>query len=698
MAKNLVIVESPSKIKTIKKFLGSNYEVVASNGHVRDLPKSQLGFSPEDNYEPKYITIRGKGDILANLRKEVKKAEKIYLATDPDREGEAISWHLCYALKLYEMQDKKIYRITFNEITKNVVKESLKNAREIDMNLVDAQQARRMLDRMVGYRISPLLWAKIKRGLSAGRVQSVALRIICDREAEIEAFTPEEYWTLEADLKIPGAKKPVVAKYYGTGSKKQELSCEEDVLKIKKGLEKADYVVKEVKLGERTRKAPLPFTTSTLQQEASKVLNFSTSKTMNLAQQLYEGIEIKGEGTIGLITYLRTDSVRVSEEAAKNAKDYIAKQYGEKYCAEGQNGSKKNQRIQDAHEAIRPTDIGRLPIAVKDQLPRDLFRLYQLIWQRFAASQMAPAVYETTSVKVQAEKSIFTMAASRISFDGFTCVYNQKDEEEETGTLSGRLEEGQKLGCESLRSEQHFTQPPAHYTEASLVKALEELGIGRPSTYAPTIGTILGRHYITKDGKNLLVTELGDVVNKMMVDAFPTIVDVNFTANLEALLDGVEEGTVKWKTIIENFYPDLDRAVLQAEKDLAQVKVADEESDEICEKCGRRMVIKYGSKGKFLACPGFPECMNAKPYYEKIGVACPRCGKDIVVKRTQRGKRYFGCIGYPECDFMVWQKPSAEKCPKCGGVMVEKGNRLTCINESCGYSSLKIQKDSENKQ
>ena len=661
MAKNLVIVESPTKVKTIKKFLGTNFEVVASNGHVRDLPKSQLGFSPEDDYEPKYITIRGKGDILANLRKEVKKADKIYLATDPDREGEAISWHLCYALKLNEMTDKKVYRITFNEITKNVVKESLKNAREIDMNLVDAQQARRMLDRMVGYRISPLLWAKIKRGLSAGRVQSVALRIICDREAEIEAFVPEEYWSLEADFKLPGSKKPVVAKYYGTSSKKQELTCEADVEKVKSGLDKADFIVKEIKPGERTRKAPLPFTTSTLQQEASKVLNFSTSKTMNLAQQLYEGVELKGEGTVGLITYLRTDSVRVSEEAAANAKEYIKKNYGEEYCAEGINASKKNQKIQDAHEAIRPTDISRLPIAVKDQIPRDLFRLYQLIWQRFTASQMAPAKYETTSVKVEAAKRIFTMSASQIKFDGFTRVYSQKDEEEKETSFSGKLTEGQKLECVDIRSEQHFTQPPAHFTEASLVKALEELGIGRPSTYAPTISTIMGRHYIIKESKNLLVTELGDVVNKMMNDAFPTIVDVNFTANLEALLDGVEEGTVKWKTIIENFYPDLDKAVTQAEKDLAEVKVRDEESDEICEKCGRRMVIKYGSKGKFLACPGFPECKNAKPYFEKTGIACPKCGKDIVVKRTQRGRRYYGCIGYPECDYMTWEKPTKEK-------------------------------------
>ncbi len=658
MAKNLVIVESPSKIKTIKKFLGSNFEVVASNGHVRDLPKSQLGFSPEDDYEPKYITIRGKGDILANLRKEVKKADKIYLATDPDREGEAISWHLMHALKL---DDKKVYRITFNEITKNVVKESLKHAREIDMNLVDAQQARRMLDRMVGYRISPLLWAKIKRGLAAGRVQSVALRIICDREAEIEAFKPEEYWSIEADLKIPGVKKNAVAKYYGNGSSKQELTCKEDVDKVLKGLKGASYVVKEVKKGERTKKAPLPFTTSTLQQEASKVLNFSTSKTMNLAQQLYEGVEIKGEGTIGLITYLRTDSVRVSEEAANTAAAYIESNYGKEYVDPSNADQKKTKRIQDAHEAIRPTDITLLPIAIKDQLPRDLFRLYQLIWQRFTASQMSAAKYETTSVKIAAGKSIFTMASSRPTFDGFTRVYVQKEDEDEKSSFTGTLEKGQTLECAEVRPEQHFTQPPAHFTEASLVKTLEEQGIGRPSTYAPTIGTILGRHYVAKDGKNLIVTELGEVVNRMMVEAFPTIVDINFTANLEALLDGVEEGTVKWKTIIENFYPDLEKAVQQAEKDLSEVKVADEESDEVCEKCGRRMVIKYGRRGRFLACPGFPECQNAKPYYEKIGMPCPKCGKDIVIKRTQKGRRYYGCIGNPECDYMVWQKPTAEK-------------------------------------
>lgn len=692
MAKNLVIVESPSKIKTIKKFLGSNYEVAASIGHVRDLPKSQLGFSPEEDYEPKYITIRGKGEVLANLRKEVRKAEKIYLATDPDREGEAISWHLYHALKL---EGKKVYRVTFNEITKNVVRESLKNPREIDMNLVDAQQARRMLDRMVGYRISPLLWSKIKRGLSAGRVQSAVLRLICDREQEIEAFTPEEYWTLEIQLKIPGGKKPGTAKYYGTERKKQELSCSEDVQKVLEDIRDAVYQVKEVKRSERLRKAPLPFTTSTMQQEASKTLNFSTGKTMNLAQQLYEGIEVKGEGTIGLITYLRTDSVRVSEEAAQNAAEYIRSQYGEQYGARKAAEKKTAHRIQDAHEAIRPTDITLTPAELKDQLPRDIFRLYQLIWQRFVASQMAPAKYETTNVKIQAGKSVFAMSASKPVFAGFTVVYDQKDEGVEENTFSGRLEEGMQLEHLKECPEQHFTQPPAHFNEASLVKTLEEMGIGRPSTYAAIIGTILGRRYVVKEGKNLIVTELGEVVNQMMVNAFPTIVDANFTANMEALLDGVEEGNVKWKTVIENFYPDLDEAVKQAEKDLEQVKIADEESEEVCEKCGRRMVIKYGSNGKFLACPGFPDCKNTRPYYEKIGISCPKCGKDVVMKRTQKSRRYYGCIGNPECDFMVWQKPSTEKCPKCGGLLLEKGNRLTCADETCGYSSLKIQKESE---
>lgn len=685
MAKYLVIVESPAKVKTIKKFLGSNYQVAASNGHVRDLPKSSLGIDVEHDYEPKYITIRGKGDILAGLRKEVKKAEKIYLATDPDREGEAISWHLYYALKL---EDKKVYRITFNEITKNAVKESLKNAREINMNLVDAQQARRMLDRMVGYRISPLLWAKIKRGLSAGRVQSVALRIICDREDEINAFIPEEYWTLDVNLKVKGEKKPISAKYYGTLEKKQEIADKQQADAIMASLKGAKYTVEEVKKGERVKKPPLPFTTSTMQQEASKVLNFSTQKTMRLAQQLYEGVDIKGAGTVGLITYLRTDSTRVSEEAEEMAAKFIDANYGKEYLSAAAVGKKNGQKIQDAHEAIRPTDLNRTPVSVKDELPRDLFRLYQLIWTRFTASRMSAAKYETTSVKIRGGDHIFTVASSSLKFDGFLKVYSTADDKEEENTLSAGLGRDSELSFASFDPKQHFTQPPAHYTEASLVRALEELGIGRPSTYAPTITTILARRYITRENKNLYVTELGEVVNNMMKAAFPTIVDVNFTANMEALLDGVEDGDVKWKTIVANFYPDLDEAVKQAEKELAEVTIADEVSEEVCEVCGRQMVIKYGPHGRFLACPGFPECRNTKPYYEKIGVPCPKCGKDIVLKKTKKGRKYYGCIDNPDCDFMVWQKPSGQNCPKCGSPMLVKGNKLVCMEEQCGYSVL----------
>lgn len=682
MAKYLVIVESPAKVKTIKKFLGANYEVTASNGHVRDLPKSQLGIDVEHDYEPKYITIRGKGDILANLRKEVKKAEKIYLATDPDREGEAISWHLLKALKL---EDKKVYRITFNEITKNAVKESLKNAREINMDLVDAQQARRALDRMVGYRISPLLWAKVKRGLSAGRVQSVALRIICDREEEINNFIPEEYWTLDAAFAVPGEKKPLIARYYGKKDKKAAIASEDELNQIIRELENARYAVSEVKKGERLKKAPLPFTTSTMQQEASKVLNFSTQKTMRLAQQLYEGIDIKGSGTVGIITYLRTDSTRVSGEAEAMAEEYIKRIYGDAYTADRVEAKKNDKKIQDAHEAIRPTDLNRTPAELKDSLSRDQFRLYQLIWRRFAASRMAPARYETTSVKIDGGEHRFTVAASKVAFDGFMSVYTQEEDKEETNTLVKGIDTDTKLSFQEFEPKQHFTQPQPHYTEASLVRALEELGIGRPSTYAPTITTILARRYVTKENKNLYVTELGEVVNQMMKDAFPSIVDVNFTANMEALLDGVEEGTVKWKTVISNFYPDLEEAVKNAEKELKEVEIADEVSDEVCELCGRNMVIKYGPHGRFLACPGFPECRSTKPYFEKIGVACPKCGKDIVMKKTKKGRKYYGCIDNPECDFMVWQKPSQVKCERCGALMLYKGNKLMCSDENCGY-------------
>ena len=696
--RNLVIVESPAKVKTIKKFLGSTYEVTASNGHVRDLPKSKMGIDIEHDYEPQYITIRGKGELLAGLRKLVKKADCIYLATDPDREGEAISWHLKTALKLDDSAEKKVSRITFNEITKKAVTESLKNARELDMNLVNAQQTRRILDRMVGYEISPLLWAKVKRGLSAGRVQSVALRMIGDREDEINSFIPEEYWTLDAQFSVQGWTKPLLAHYYGKleeGGKpaRVELSNREETMRIVDGLENAAFAVRDVKRSERTRKPPLPFTTSTLQQEASKVLNFSPQKTMRIAQQLYEGVEVKGQGTVALITYLRTDSVRISEEAQAAAAVFIGETYGEDYLQAQTREEKQTTKIQDAHEGIRPTEVTRLPAQIRESLSREQYRLYQLIWKRFVASRMSPARYETTQVRIQGTPApahkdmpvqIFSVSASRLLFDGFQKVY-MEDEEEKTPSLGKGLDENSEISLDLFDPRQHYTQPAPHYNEASLVRALEEQGIGRPSTYAPTISTILARRYIVKEDKNLYMTELGEAVNDIMKKAFPTIVDLSFTANMEGLLDGIADGQVKWKTVIENFYPDLHEAVLQAEKDLEKIQIADEETEEICENCGRHMVIKYGPHGKFLACPGFPECHNTKPYYEKIGVACPKCGKDIIVRMSKKGRRYYGCMGNPECDFMVWQKPSAKRCPRCGGIMLEKGNRLVCADKECGY-------------
>ena len=682
MAKYLVIVESPVKVKTIKKFLGSNYEVMASQGHVRDLPKSQLGVDPENDFEPKYITIRGKGDILAALRKAAKKADKVYLATDPDREGEAISWHLAKALKL---EDKDIYRITFNEITKNAVKASLKEARKIDMDLVDAQQSRRVLDRIVGYRISPVLWAKVKRGLSAGRVQSVALRIICDREDEINAFIPEEYWTLDAELSVKGEKKPLIAKFTGDKNGKIEIKDEADMDKIVAAVKKSKFKVDSVKKGEKVKKAPLPFTTSTLQQEAAKTLNFSTQKTMRLAQQLYEGVDVEGQGTIGVITYLRTDSTRVADEAVDMAADYIKNNYGDDYLGGVVKQKKEGKKIQDAHEAIRPTDVSLSPTVIKDSLSRDQLRLYQLIWKRFMASQMSQAVYETTSVKIAAGDYRFSVSASKVKFDGFMSVYKDSDEESVSNALIKGIDEKSELKLTDLAPAQHFTQPPAHYTEASLVKTLEELGIGRPSTYAPTITTIIARHYVAKENKNLYVTELGDAVNDIMKKAFPVIVDVNFTANMESLLDSVEEGAVNWKEIVKNFYPDLEEAVKLAEKELENVKIEDEVSDVECERCGRMMVIKYGPYGKFLACPGFPECSNTKPYLEKVGIACPKCGKEVVFRKSKKGRQYFGCEDNPNCDFMSWAKPSDKKCPKCGNYMTVKGDKHVCADENCGY-------------
>ncbi len=650
MARYLVIVESPAKVKTIKKFLGSNYEVVASQGHVRDFPKSTFGIDVEHDFEPRYITIRGKGDILANLRKEVKKADKIYLATDPDREGEAIAWHLYIALKL---ENKKVYRISFNEITKNAVKASIKDAREIDMDLVDAQQARRTLDRMVGYRISPVLWAKVKRGLSAGRVQSVALRLIADREEEIEAFEQEEYWTLDAMLHVEGEKQSLVAKYQGNIHSQEEMDA------LLHALEQQEFAVADIKTVERSKKAPLPFTTSTLQQEASKALNFATQKTMRIAQQLYEGIEIKGSGTVGLITYLRTDSTRVSEEADENARAYIADVYGEEYVAKAERKTNGNKKIQDAHEAIRPTDITRTPASVKDSLSREQLRLYQLIWKRFVASRMKTAKHSVTSVKIMAGDYPFAVSTSKVKFEGFRAVYIESDEEKEiSNAVVQNIKKDSKLIRDTFEPKQHYTQPPAHYTEAALVKAMEELGIGRPSTYAPTISTIIARRYVVKENKNLYLTEIGEVVNSIMKQSFPSIVDVHFTANMEGLLDMIAEGKIEWKTVTRNFYPDLERAVQLAEQELEKVKIADEETDVVCEECGRNMVIKYGPHGKFLACPGFPECKNTKPYLEKIGVPCPICGKDVVVRKTKKGRKYYGCENNPNCEYMSWKKPS----------------------------------------
>ena len=689
MANNLVIVESPTKVKSVKKFLGPNYTVLASNGHVRDLPKSSLGIDVEHDFEPKYITIRGKGELVASLKKAASKADKVYLATDPDREGEAISWHLSKALKL---DPKKMRRITFNEITKSAVKASLKNARDIDMNLVNEQQARRCLDRMVGYEISPLLWKKIKRGLSAGRVQSVALRIIADREDEINSFIPKEYWTLDADLQVDGMKKPLTAHFYGKDGKKTELQSEEQVRQVLSDLEGESFRVEELKKGERTRKAPLPFTTSTLQQEASRTLNMSTYKTMQVAQQLYEGITLPKEGTVGLISYLRTDSTRISEEADLAARSYIAKQYGEAYSAAG-NTANTNKNAQDAHEAIRPTDITRTPVSVKEHLTREQFRLYQLIWKRFTASRMTPARYETDSVKIKAGAYTVTAASSKVIFDGFLSVYAPEEDGKVRDDYLSGITESSSLKLLEFQQEQHFTQPPAHYTEATLVKTLEELGIGRPSTYAPTITTIIARHYVTREKKNLYMTELGEVVNDMMKQAFPSIVDVNFTANMEQLLDAVGDGIINWKTVVENFWPDLEASVQAAEKELDKVKIEDEVSDVICENCGRHMVVKYGPHGKFLACPGFPECRNTKPYQEKIGVSCPRCGGEILRKKTRKGRVYYGCEHYPECEFMSWQQPVSEKCPKCGGYMVIRGNRIACADKECGFVKNREDKD-----
>lgn len=681
MAKNLVIVESPAKAKTIKKFLGSNYKIEASMGHVRDLPKSQLGVDVDNDFEPKYITIRGKGELLTKLKKEAKKASKIYLATDPDREGEAISWHLYHALK---KDDNKVYRITFNEITKDAVKGSIKAAREIDMDLVDAQQARRVLDRIVGYRISPLLWKKVKKGLSAGRVQSVALKLICMREEEINSFIPEEYWTLDAHLNAEGLKDEFVANFFGKDGKKMPLGNEAETRTIVDTVKNNPFTVTEVKTSDRLRNPALPFTTSTLQQEASKKLNYTTSKTMRIAQQLYEGVDIKGRGTTGLITYLRTDSTRISDEAHTHVLSFIGEKYGDEYANETvSKGKKSGGKTQDAHEAIRPTYTELEPLMIKEALSRDQYRLYQLIWSRFVASRMQAAVYDHQRIKIDNSGYEFRTSVQVLKFDGFLKVYKQADEEE-VAKKQLKITNESKLSLVKLDDQQHFTKPPARFTEASLVKTLEENGVGRPSTYAPTISTILARGYVGKEDKKLFPSELGEVVFRILIDYFEDIISVKFTANLEERLDNVEMGELEWKEVIRDFFPDFDTLVTKAEEEVSKVEIKDEETDVECDLCGRNMVIKLGKYGKFLACPGFPECRNTKPLLEKVeDVSCPKCGKDVLVKKTKKGRRYYGCEDNPECDFMSWNKPSTVTCEVCGSMMVEKGKKLMCINENC---------------
>lgn len=683
MAKYLVIVESPAKAKTIKKFLGNSYKIEASMGHVRDLPKSDLGIDLENDFEPKYITIRGKGELLSKLRKEVKTADKVYLATDPDREGEAISWHLLHALKLNKENSS---RITFNEITKNAVKKSIKEARDIDMDLVDAQQARRELDRIVGYKISPLLWKKVKKGLSAGRVQSVALKIICDREEEVNAFIPEEYWSLDANL-LTSKKAKLKAKFYGTTDKKLEIKSQQEMDALLKELDHKKFTVQEIKKGQRVRKPIAPFTTSTLQQEASKVLGYTTQKTMMIAQQLYEGIDIKGEGMIGLVSYIRTDSVRISDEAYDEAKKYITNVYGEDYCSATKPEFKSKGRSQDAHEAIRPTAMDKTADSIKESLTKEQYKLYKLIWERFIASQMTPARYNTISVKIQADNFVFKASGSQIEFEGFMAVYKDSDDSNEENSQIPNLVENESLKLDQFDPQQHFTQPPARFTEAMLVKTLEEIGVGRPSTYVPTIATILQRGYVVKESKNFYPTELGEIINEIMNNNFGDIVNVDFTAELEAELDKVEEGLVQWKEVIRKFYGPFKTSLEEAEEKIGKIEIADEVTDVICDKCGRNMVVKYGKYGKFLACPGFPECHNAKPFFEDAGVACPVCGGKVQIKKTKKGRKYYGCENNPECNFMSWNKPTGERCPICNEPLVEKGKnaKVVCSNTKCSY-------------
>lgn len=683
MGQNLVIVESPAKAKTIGKYLGKNYIVEASMGHVRDLPKSTLGVDIEDNFNPKYITIRGKGDLIAKLKKAAKKADKVFLATDPDREGEAISWHLANILKISE--DKKC-RIVFNEITKSAVKSSIKEARQINNNLVDAQQARRVLDRLVGYEISPILWKNVKWGLSAGRVQSAALKLICDRETEIKAFEPKEYWTVECIATKDRKKFPIkLTQYKG---KKIEINSEEESNKIIEELKKDKFIVTKVKKGTKTKNPLPPFTTSTLQQEASKKLNFMTKRTMSIAQVLYEGVEVKGYGTVGLITYMRTDSVRISDEAQGKALDFINSNFGKKYIPSTPRVYRSKKNIQDAHEAIRPSVIEITPEIAKSSLTTEQYKLYSLIWNRFMASQMASCELNTNSIEIMNGDYKFKASGSTVKFDGFMKLYEYMTEEDNEDVSLPALEENDELNKVNIEGKQHFTQPPARYTEASFVKLLEEKGIGRPSTYVPTISVLLSRDYVNREKKNLFPTELGFIVNNIMGEYFEQIVDVDFTAEMERNLDYIEEGKEDWKKVVEEFFSPLKIALEKAEKEISKVVIEDEVSDVPCDKCGRMMVIKRGRYGKFLACPGYPECKNAKPIVEEIDAPCPKCGGKILAKKSKKGKKFFGCSNYPNCDFVSWNEPLKDKCPDCGEYMVlkyskTKGNYAQCSNSNC---------------
>lgn len=688
MAKSLVIVESPAKAKTIEKFLGkSHYTVKASVGHVRDLPKSQLGVDIENNFEPKYINIRGKGDVIKELKKEAKKAKKVYLATDPDREGEAISWHLSYILNIDEEEK---CRIEFNEITKDAIKKAIKNPRNINLNLVDAQQARRVLDRLLGYQISPILWQKVRKGLSAGRVQSVTTKLICEREEEIKAFVPKEYWSIEL-IASNKEENNLTLKFYGKDNEKIELENEEQVKEILKTIENGSLVVTKIESRSRRKSAPKPYTTSVLQQDAANKLYFTTKKTMMVAQELYEGIDVKGEGTVGLISYIRTDSKRISEEAREKAKGYIIESIGENYYKDHAKDSKgkKEKKVQDAHEAIRPTSVDRTPDSIKDSLSKEQYKLYNLIWRRFVASQMEDSVFDVLNVECKIEDLIFKATGSKLKFDGYTKIYNFTEREDK---ILPSLDEGEILKIQEYNPQQHFTSPPPRYTEASLVKTLEELGIGRPSTYAPTITTILNREYVEKDGASLVPTELGIIVTKILDENFQKFMEVDFTADMESQLDQIEEGNVEWKKVVEEFYSPLAEAIRVAIEKIEKVNM-DEETDEICELCGSNMVIKYGRFGKFMACKNYPECKNTKPIVSKIGVKCPKCKEgDIIMRKSKKKKVFYGCSNYPDCDFVAWNKPVEEPCEVCGSYMYEKysksGTKIVCSNKECKHEKI----------